>query len=72
MQEYLLGIDCGTTLFKCVLFDLEGNTVRVEKSEYGILQEDKDSAEQDPDWWWNAALTNVRNLIERKRWMQDP
>jgi xylulokinase len=67
MQEYLLGIDCGTTLCKCVLFDLEGNIVGLEKSEYGILQENADSAEQDPDWWWNAALTNVRQLIERKK-----
>ncbi len=66
MHKYILGIDCGTTLCKCVLFDLQGNVVAMEKKEYGIYHERPDWAEQDPDWWWNAALTNVKKLIEER------
>ncbi|MGD0330864.1 MAG: FGGY family carbohydrate kinase [Nitrososphaeria archaeon] len=67
MQKFVLGIDCGTTLCKCVLFDLDGNVVAMEKSEYGMYQEQEGWAEQDPDWWWNAAVTNVRNVIKKTK-----
>jgi xylulokinase len=65
--KFLLGVDCGTTACKAVLFDLTGRRIASETSEYGIFHPHPSWAEQDPDWWWDAVVRNVRNLIRRRK-----
>lgn len=67
MTQYLLGIDCGTTACKSVLFDINGRRIAMEMSEYKIFHAQPTWAEQDPDWWWNAVIKTVRNLIKKVR-----
>lgn len=67
MTQFLLGIDCGTTACKSVLFDVVGRRIAMETVEYGVFHVQPSWAEQDPDWWWDAVVKTVRNLIEKTR-----
>ena len=50
-MKYLLGVDLGTSGTKTVLFDL-----RQPKNGW---------AEQEPEDWWQAAVTTIRTVIEK-------
>lgn len=65
--QYLLGIDCGTTACKTALFDINGLLIASETTEYRVFHPHPSWAEQDPDWWWDAVIKTVRDLIERKK-----
>lgn len=67
MTQYLLGIDCGTTACKSALFDVNGRRIAMETAEYGIFHAQPSWAEQDPDWWWDAVVQTVRNLIKKTK-----
>ena len=62
-MRYLLGIDCGTSGTKTVLFDESGNAVCSASAEYPLYQPQNGYAEQDPNDWKNAMLDTVCRVI---------
>ncbi len=65
-MSLLLGIDIGTSSVKAVLFDPDSvGVVAVAQREYPIFKPAPDRAEQDPEDWWNATVSVVRQVTER-------
>lgn len=63
-MKHLLGIDIGTSSVKAVLFDVENAQITATASqEYPIHKPLSDRAEQNPDDWWNATITVVRQVM---------
>ena len=61
----LLGVDLGTSGTKTVLFDAEGREVASRSVEYPLYQPQNGWAEQDPQDWWNAAVSTIRGVLEK-------
>ncbi len=64
-MHYLLGVDLGTSGTKTVLFDEQGHTVAAATVEYPLYQPKNGWAEQDPDDWYHAAVTTIRQVVEQ-------
>ncbi len=64
-MKYLMGIDLGTSATKTVLFDEECRPVASSSVEYPLYQPQNGWAEQDPVDWKNAALTTIREVLEK-------
>ncbi|MCL6557331.1 MAG: xylulokinase [Firmicutes bacterium] len=62
---YLLGIDIGTSGTKTVLFDEEGNAVASALGEYPLYQPNVGWAEQDPEDWWRAVVSTVKEVLAK-------
>jgi xylulokinase len=63
-MTYLLGIDVGTTNIKTLVLDAEsGTTLATAAQEYPISQPQPGYAEQNPEDWWQAAITTVRKAL---------
>jgi xylulokinase len=60
---YLLGIDIGTSGTKTVLFDREGNTIASALGEYDMYQPKVGWAEQNPEDWWNATASTIKDVL---------
>lgn len=59
----LLGIDLGTSSCKVTLLDRQGNHLRSLNHGYSPLFVGDEGVEQDPETWWSAAVSAVRELI---------
>ncbi|NLT09106.1 MAG: xylulokinase [Ruminococcus sp.] len=64
-MAYLIGIDCGTSGTKTVLFDEKGRKVASDTAEYPLYQPKNGYAEQAPDDWKNAMLRTVRTVVAK-------
>lgn len=64
-MAYLLGIDIGTSGTKTVLFDEKGSTIASDTQEYPLYQLQNGWAEQDPEDWWKATYTSIRNVLKK-------
>jgi len=62
---YLLGIDIGTSGLKCVLVDGDGQVLDLAFRAYAPSTPRPGWAEQDPETWVEAAVSAVREVIER-------
>jgi len=62
---FLLGIDIGTSGTKTVLFDESGNTVANAVAEYPLYQPCIGWAEQDPEDWWMAVCSTIKEVIQK-------
>ena len=63
MNEYVLGVDLGTSGTKTVLFDKQGQAIASASREYPLDQPRNGWAEQDPECWWQAARETIRQVI---------
>lgn len=63
-MPYLIGIDASTTATKALLIDEKGVIVAVASTEYGYETPHPLWSEQDPDLWWNGAISSIRRVIE--------
>ena len=61
---YMLGIDIGTSCAKCLLMTRDGQVFARSSREYPLLTPRPGWAEQDPDWWVEAAFASIRQLME--------
>lgn len=59
MEQYLLGIDLGTTGCKSMVFDLEGNIHGKSYIEYDLIFT-PEGVEQDAELWWKHVCETVR------------
>ena len=64
-MNYLLGIDCGTSGTKTVLFDEKGVVIASASAEYPLYQPHNGYAEQDAEDWKNAMLETIGEVIAK-------
>lgn len=64
-MEYYLGLDLGTGSLKTVLFDVNGREIAQSTLEYPLYQPHNGWSEQEPEDWYQAAITTVRDVMEQ-------
>jgi len=62
-MKYLLGIDLGTSGTRSVLFDQSGKVVAAKSAEYPLYHPHNGWAEQDPEDWWQAAISTISFVV---------
>ncbi len=62
-MSYVIGIDCGTSGTKAVLFDESGETIASHTETYYMYQPQNGYAEQDPSDWADAMIDAVRAVV---------
>lgn len=63
---YVLGIDSGTHSLRSGIFDLEGRPVVFATWEYPVYHPKPGWAEQEPNDWWEAIVSAVRECLARR------
>lgn len=63
MEQYLLGIDIGTSGCKAAVFDRAGNAVAWASSPYPVVYPREGWAEQDPRLWWKEVCRTVKKVL---------
>ena len=61
-MEYLIGIDIGTSGTKSILIDEDGQLIACATAEYPMQQPQNGWAEQDPEDWWDAVCSTLRQI----------
>ena len=64
-MAYIIGIDCGTSGTKTVLFHQDGTPVASAASEYPMYQPKNGYAEQDPQDWKQAMITTIQMVMAK-------
>jgi len=64
MNNYMLGIDIGTTSTKAVLFTEKGDVIHTENIGYPLYTPDVTTAEQDPEEIFQAVLQAVSSITK--------
>jgi len=62
-NQYVIGIDIGTSSTKAVLFTTTGKPVCKHTVEYPLYKPTPDAAEQNPEEIFNAAIACVREVV---------
>ncbi len=66
MTKYLIGIDCGCTSIKAVIFDQTGNVITTaSKSSKGFPRRGPEFEEFDVEDQWNSAASCIKSVIEK-------
>lgn len=63
MNEFVLGLDIGTSSVKAVAFDFEGRVKASATIHYPLYSPHPDWAEQDPSDWRSGALESIRQVV---------
>ncbi len=66
-MQYVLGIDLGTSGTKTVLFDEKGNKIASASVEYALIQPQNGWAEQNPNDWWQAAVSTIKSVLLKSK-----
>ena len=61
-EQYLIGIDVGTTGTKAILFSKEGACLKSAYQGYPLSTPQVGRVEQDPEAWWQAVGKTVREV----------
>ena len=64
-MAYVIGVDCGTSGTKTVLFDESGNVIASHTVEYPMYQPKNGYAEQDPADWENAMVETIKAVMAK-------
>ncbi len=64
MEDYLLGIDIGTSACKLALFKTSGEVVAQKSGGYKVYYPHKGWAEQQPEEWWEVVASTLQALIK--------
>lgn len=64
-MEYLIGIDIGTSGTKSILIDEDGQLIACATAEYPMQQPQNGWAEQDPEDWWDAVCSTLRQITAK-------
>ena len=67
MENFLLGIDVGTSACKVALFRKSGEVVAQSNQPYKIYYPNLGWVEQDPDEWWEAICIGIKDVIAKAR-----
>jgi xylulokinase len=66
-EDYVLGIDLGTTLAKCAIYDLEGKPVSEAQEEMNIRYPRAGEAEQDAMDFYTVSCALIRRCLASSR-----
>lgn len=66
-MKYVIGIDIGTSGTKSALFDLSGNMIASATAEYPLYQPNNGWAEQNPEDWWQAVCTTLKEIAPKAK-----
>ena len=62
-MSYVIGVDCGTSGTKTVLFDEKGTVIASRTIEYPMYQPKNGYAEQDPADWSSAMINTIKAVM---------
>ena len=63
-MSYLMGIDVGTTGTRCIIVDQEGHVIAGATGDHAPISSPQPLwAEQDPEDWWKATTTAIRQAL---------
>jgi xylulokinase len=65
LSEFLLGLDVGTTGARAVAIDLAGNVIAQASEEYPLSTPRAGWTEQDPERWWAATQSVLRQVTSQ-------
>ena len=63
-DQYVIGIDIGTSGCKTLLIDNQGNVVASALEEYPLSTPRPGWSEQDPEHWWQAVKSTIRRIVK--------
>ena len=61
-KQYVIGIDIGTSGCKTIIIDHEGRVVRRAVEEYPLFTPRPGWSEQEPEDWWQAVVSTVKEV----------
>ena len=61
---YYIGVDLGTSAVKILLIDSDGSILNTVSKDYPLILPQPGWSEQDPEEWWNACTSGIRELLE--------
>ena len=64
-MKYLVGLDIGTSGAKCIIVDQNGKVVASSTQGYPLYTPRPGWAEQNPEDWWQAVLTGLKEIVKR-------
>lgn len=64
-MAYVIGVDCGTSGTKTVLFREDGIVMASDTIEYPMYQPQNGYAEQDPIDWKNAMIRTIQSVVSK-------
>ena len=64
-MSYIIGVDCGTSGTKTVLFDEKGSVIASKTIEYPMYQPKNGYAEQATEDWYNASVSTMKTVMEK-------
>ncbi|MCM3006420.1 gluconokinase [Priestia koreensis] len=67
MNQYMIGVDIGTTSTKAVLFTTKGEVLNVHHVEYPMHTPTPHVAEQNPDEIYEAVITSINKVIDQSQ-----
>lgn len=70
-MSYIIGVDCGTSGTKTVLFDENGEVIASKTIEYPMYQPKNGYAEQNPEHWADAMLRTIKCVVSDSRINKD-
>jgi L-xylulokinase len=63
VSDRLLGIDCGSTVTKAALFDLDGRELASRSRRTGTVNLANGGVERSPDGLWTSVVESFRSVI---------
>jgi len=66
-EDYVLGVDIGTTATKVALFDLKGTTVASATKEYKLITPTALEVEVEVETLWNVFKEGVRDVLTKSK-----
>ena len=63
-MKYFIGADLGTSALKLLLVDVHGEILKAVSRSYSVYYPKPAWSEQNPEDWWNAFLSGVKELVQ--------
>ncbi|MBM3705657.1 MAG: xylulokinase [Actinobacteria bacterium] len=63
-MDYLIGMDIGTSSTRAIIIDENGKLVASATGEYPLFTPKPGWAEQNPEDWWKASVSVIKEVIE--------
>ncbi|MCL4418406.1 MAG: FGGY family carbohydrate kinase [Actinobacteria bacterium] len=65
INEYVIGIDIGTSGCKSIIVDNKGKVITSSTIEYPLYTPRPGWAEQNPEDWWNATVMTITDVLKK-------